>query len=442
MKVAALESSTLQVATCLGVVDPKRVWKLMSLNEALSVSLSQVKPFKSSTVRTEVLASYDRILMEDVRADRDIPAFPRAAVDGYVVNSRTSQDATPVHPIKLRIVGEIVTGAEANIQRIGVADTAYITCGSQLPDGSDAVLRHEEVKVVNGFALIARALSSGENVDQRGQDVKKADTVLKAGRILRAQDIALLLSLGRKAVKVLRKPRIAILPVGDELVDFTSHNGHGVIENNSSIFSRLFEEFYARPLKFKPVGDDVNLVSRRLEEAMKNSDMTVTTGGSSVGTKDLVPEAVRLLNGSEFVFHGVAVFPGKPVGFAMVGTKPVLMLPGRIMAALAGYYLFGIPILSKLTGIDLVSWIPKIRATVKVPISAKNAYSRFEILKLKKTGSAYEAELLPKGVGLLSNFVQANGFVVLRPGERLEAGDKVEVRLFTPAELKLIHSLG
>jgi molybdopterin molybdotransferase len=427
-------------ATAPLLVEESRRWNLRSIGDAQQAFFAQLP---RATLRTEsipVSGAMHLILAEDVVADRNIPEYPRAAVDGYAVGSRHTVAASATYPLLLEVVARVLLGESNPLRNIEKGEAAYIACGAPLPPGTDAVVRLEETKAIQGDILLVRPVQAGENVDAVAQDVRKGELVLPRGLLLRPQDLGMLTTLGRSEVSVVRKPVVAVLPVGSELYEAGSPANGGVPEKNSLILAQLLREFYGIPHRLKPVRDDLVLIAHQVRMASDLADLVVTLGGCSVGVKDLVPTAVNSLGSPGVLVHGVAVFPGKPVGLGCVGGKPIVMLPGRIMSALAGFYLFVLPLLARLTAMDLGRLQPTVGATLRNNITSRRGAARFEALRVIRNGSGYEAASLPKGVDLLNNLVRANGYVVVPPNTQVAAGQEVNVHLFSRGELYHIQA--
>ncbi len=422
------------------IVRERRTWRLTPPDAALQAFLAHLPRVKPKIQTIPATAAYDRILAENLISNRSVPPLPRAAVDGYAVMSKATVEASPSHPVLMEVVGQIILGADNGSVNVGPGETVYIACGASLPPADDAVVKLEEVRYVDGMIGIIRPVFQGENVDQPGQDLQIGDQVLCSGQSLRAQDVAMLVALAKRKVKVVRRPRVAIIPVGSELVNVGDERPNWAIEKNSFIVSSLLRELYCMPQRFEPVQDDVTMIVGAISHAVRTADVVITMGGCSVGVRDLVPEAVNSLNPLDLVVHGVSVFPGKPTGLAVVNGKPLILLPGRVTSALAGFYLFVIPILSRLVGTDLMSTLPVVKARAGSTIRTKGGSSRFEILRIKKSLSGYDAEPLPKGVDILSNLLKSNGYIVIPPGTQVHEGQEIQVHLFSPQEMMHIQS--
>lgn len=418
----------------------RRTWRLTPTDAALQDFLARLHPKRLRYQAVAAPAAYDRILAEDVISDRIVPLLPRASVDGYAVMSEATVEASSSNPMLMKVMGHIVLGDDNASLNLQSGETTYVACGASLPSWTDAVVRLEEVRYIDGMIGLIRPVAKGENVDQPGQDLRIGETVLCAGHVLRPQDVAMLVALAKKKVKVVRRPRVAIIPVGSELIDVSEERANGAIEKNSLIISGLLHDLFAKPVRSKIVRDDTDEIASAISKAANVADITITMGGCSVGVKDLVPEAVNSLGPPGVVIHGMSVFPGKPTGLAIIHDKPLIMLPGRVTSALAGFYLLVIPVLSSLVGIDLASRLPKIKAKSRYVIRAKGATSRFEILRIESGPSGCEAEPLPKGVDILSNLLKSNGYIVIPPSTEVQEGQEVEVRLFSPREMAQIQS--
>jgi len=378
-----------------------------------------------------------RILAEDVVSPVDVPAFNRAAMDGYAVRSEDTFGAKLDKPRKLRLVGRVEMGEKPGFE-VGPGEAAEISTGAMLPDGADAVLIVEHASVVGGSILVYQPVSPWRNVNRAGSDVRSGEVVLRRGQFLRPQDIGLLCLIGKDSVKVYVKPKVGILSVGSELVEPFSQSPAGlgrVVDIDRPMVRCLVERCGGDAQDWGIVGDEAELVAERLKEGMKGAHMAITTGGVSVGKSDITIEALRLL-GAKILVHGVAIRPGSPVALSIYEGKPVVSLPGPPAACLIAFHLFARPVIRRLAGFR-TEFLPCVRARLaaRVPSRLGNR-SHVRVRLYRKDGQFWAEPLQVTGSGILSTMTRSQGFVVVpEDREGLEEGEQVTVYLYTPHEL-------
>ena len=409
---------------------------LIPFNDALKTVLSYAK-------RTELEAitfddAFGRVLAEDVLSPINSPPFDRAAMDGYAMRGEDSFGATPRNPVSLTLK-KPRSEEEAEI---AAGECISIATGMPIPKGSNAVVMLEYTKERGDTVEIFKPVTPGKNVSFTGEDVKKGEAVLKAGKILQAHDIGMLASLFMRSVKVYKRARIGILPTGDELIDPAVHafeqnqgqgqwqeQGHHKIADSNSYVLTALSKTIAEPHQMGIARDNYEEIKAALRSALEGTcDVLLVTGGSSVGMRDFLADAVEELG--ELIFHGVAIRPGEPVGFGIVNTKPVFVLPGYPVAAISAFELLVRPFLYTMHGVteDRTT----ILATARKNIPSAVGRTDFVRVKLIRTESEFYVEpLRVSGSGILSSMTKSNGFVVIAENkEGIEKGKKIEVTLY------------
>jgi len=415
------------------VVRLKGFKERMEVNKALEL-LRNVELRMVDSEEVPIEEACGRILAEDIVANYDIPHFDRSAVDGYAVFAEDTFGASLNSPVTLKIVGEVEIG-EKPIE-MGRGEAVKVSTGSALPRGANAVVMLEYTKELNGFVEIYKPVVPFENVSKKGEDVKAGEIVLKAGEILQPQNIGILASLGYKVVKVLRKPKVVIISTGNELVEVGESLEVGkVINSNAYMLSCALRMYNCEPVNYGIVRDDLDELKSALEFGVSVGDCVITTGGTSVGKRDLVPEVVKKLG--EIVFHGISIKPGMPTGFGVIDKKPVLILSGFPVACLIGFELLFPYVLSKLTGVRVVrrrGEIVKAKLTRRIPSKAGvRTFARV----IYRDGFA--EPFMTSGSGILTSMVKANGIVVVpEEKEGFEEGEEVNVVLVRDLTEKLV----
>ncbi|ADB57712.1 molybdopterin molybdotransferase MoeA [Archaeoglobus profundus] len=373
----------------------------------------------------EITRACGRILAEDIIAKYNVPHFDRSAVDGYAVVAEDTFGANLNNPVMLKIVGEVEMGEEPIEMSRGTA--VRVSTGSALPKGANAVVMLEYTKEVGEFVEIYRPVVPFENVSREGEDIKAGEVVLKAGEILQPQDIGVLASLGYAKVKVLKKPRVVIISTGNELVEIGEELEVGkVVNSNAYMLFCALKMYNCEPSVYGIVRDDFDELKKAIIQALSVGDCVITTGGTSVGKGDLVPEVVKEIG--KIVFHGISIKPGMPTGLGVIDGKPVLMLSGFPVACLIGFELIFPHVLAKLTGVRVVKRRGEgVKAKLKRRIPSKAGVRTFARVIYK---DGFAEPLMTSGSGILTSMVRANGIVVVpEEKEGFEEGEEVNVVL-------------
>ena len=301
---------------------------LLPFEEAKRVVETNVKPI----TRVEVISIDDasgRVLAEDIVATMSIPSFDRAAMDGYAVKAKDTFNSGQFNPKVLNLVGEVHAG-ETPRQGVKTGECVQIATGAMMPAGADAVVMVEDTEAENGKVKVFKSAYPGANVGRKGEDIKKGVGVLKEGFFLDPGRVGVLASQGIDQVRVYERPKVAVLPTGEEVVEVGKKLKPGQLYDiNSHTISSVVKENGGIPLRIGIAGDSLDELRSTIREALK-SDLVVISGGSSVGERDLL---VDVLQGwGEILFHGIQVKPGKPTIFAILPVegegKPLMGMPG------------------------------------------------------------------------------------------------------------------
>lgn len=372
--------------------------------------------------------SVNRVLAEDIISDRDIPHFDRAAMDGYAVRSEDTFGASMDSPFILTVKNKIDIG-DGKPVKITKGEAVRIATGAAMPEGSDAVVMIEYTQELSGSVEIYKTVTPAENVSLAGEDVRSGDKILKKNTLLQPQDVGMLAALGMKEVNVWRKPVVAVLSTGNELVEPEDSLDRGkVIDvNRYSIISAL-KLLGVEVLDCGIRRDDREEIREGLTYAIHNADMVVASGGTSVGEKDLLPEMVSDLG--EIVVHGVSTKPGMPVALCHINNTPVVLLPGFPVAAMVAFYNFVPSILEKM--LNTCIWERKyVKARVGRRIPSREGVRTFTRVTIESEDGRYIAHpIRTSGSGILSSMVKAHGFAIIpEDSEGVEKDEEVEVLL-------------
>ena len=378
----------------------------------------------------------DRILAADLHAPLDVPAFARAAVDGYAVRGEDTFAATDQAPLPLRLRGESLPGRPCPVP-VGEGDAVRITTGAPLPAGADAVLQAELARLADdGRDVLALGpVAPLRHIGQVGEDLARGALVLRAGRRLRPQDVGVLASLGLAAVPVVRRPRLAYLSTGDELVAPGAPPGpFQIVDSNALTVAALADRDRAERLPPGRSRDGAAPLRAALQDMVHGpADVLVVSGATSVGTMDLMPLLVRELG--ELLVHGVAMRPSSPAGLGRLADgRPIFLLPGNPVSCLCAYEFFVGPLLRALGGRPRPWEWPHPRRRLPLARKITSALGRTDFVRVTLVGPADAPRVEPvatSGASLLSTLVAADGVVIVPPErEGHAAGDLVEVRLF------------
>jgi molybdenum cofactor synthesis domain-containing protein len=397
------------------------------LADALEMVLSKIEQLEPEVVPFE--QALGRALAEDVVSRVDLPPFDRAAVDGYAVRAADTFRAIESSPVKLRVVGSANVGSAARIE-VKRGEAAKIMTGAPMPKGADAVVMVEQTKAEGEHVLVFTKLPPGKNVSARGEDVRRGEVVLERGRLLRPQEVGMLAATGNTEVRVARRPRVAILATGEELRPPGTRLKEGeIVDVNSYSLSAAVKSCGGLPRRLGLVPDDSRSLRRALRRAARY-DMALISGGSSVGERDLVPEVIAELG--ELLFHGVAIRPGGPTAFGVIGGKPFFGLPGFPVSALVAFDMLVRPALRRMQGLPAERGYPKVRARLARKISSTLGRMEIVRVRVREEGGELVAEPIRiAGSGILSSMTRADGFLLLPEDvEGLEEGSQVEVELY------------
>ena len=397
------------------------------LDDALKLVLSRVKRLSSETVPFE--RALGRVLAEDVVSKTDVPPFDRSAVDGYAVRGADTFGATETKPRRLRVIGSIPIGAPARL-RVRRGEAAKIMTGAPMPAGANAVVMVEHVSVRGKQLDVHAPLTPSKNVSARGEDVRAGEVVLRRGQLLRPQDIGMLASMGNLRVRVARRSRVAILATGSELRKPGAHLGPAKIaDTNSYSLAAAVARCGGIPRRLGIVPDKPKPLRRTLRKATKH-DVVLVSAGSSVGERDLVPDVIREMG--ELLLHGIAIRPGGPTAFGVVGEKPVFALAGFPVASLVAFDMLVRPALRAMQGLPADRGYPRVRARLAKNISSTLGRADIVRVGLRSGRGGLMAEpIRVTGSGILSSMTRADGFVIVPEDvEGFGGGASVEVELY------------
>ncbi len=386
-----------------------------------------------SSERVPLALALGRVLAEDVRAEVDVPGFDRSNMDGFAVRASDTFGVSEEQPIRLRLNNEVLATGIAPQVEVTIGTATTIATGGMLPRGADAVAPIEVTDVDpedDGYVLVRAPRVPGAAVSFAGTDMGRGETVLFAGTRLSSRETGVLAAIGCEYVSVVRRPRVAVLSTGDEIVQPGEAMRPGLVfDSNGRILADAVRELGGEPVFWGAFRDDLDALRKALHEALADSDVVLLSGGTSKGEGDLNALVVGELQPGILV-HGVALKPGKPICLAAQEEKPVVILPGFPTSAIFTFHEFVAPLIRDLAGQPSED---RETRTARLAIKTQSERGRLEYLLVglvegeDRKLSAYP---MGKGSGSVTSFSRADGFVRIGRNTELVAADsEVEVTL-------------
>jgi putative molybdopterin biosynthesis protein len=390
-----------------------------------------------------------RVLARSIVADVDVPGFDRSSVDGFAVRAGDIVSANERAPKILTLNGEILTPGTVPKLAVAPGTATLIATGGMVPRGADVVvmIEHTETRDEGSATLIEvrRPAAAGQFIAFAGSDLARGETVLRAGQLLTSREIGMLAAVGVATVEVWRRPRVAIISTGDEIVaPGQSIRPGAVYDSNAAILAAAVEEAGGTPIQLGIGPDDELVLSRLVDEGLADCDMVILSGGTSKGAGDLCYRAVALFNDPGIVVHGVALKPGKPLCLAVTGGKPIVILPGFPTSAIFTFHEFVAPVIRAFAGLP-TDEAERLPATL--PMRTASERGRTEYLMVSLVHGEADGSLVAypnsKGSGAVTAFSQADGFITIgQHVESVPAGTPVEVQLIGRAHLADLVIIG
>ncbi len=399
------------------------IQQVIPLDEARRIIDRTVTPIARSE-RIALGQAGGRVLARDIIARADVPPFARAAMDGYAVRAADTTGATRERPRVLRCLEQVFTGL-APTRHVEPGTCSEMATGASMPDGADAVVMVEDThRDAGGAVSVFAPVAARQSVGRRGSDISEGQTVLRAGDRLTSGRVGAIAALGLPEIEVYARPRVAILSTGNEIVDPGQPLGESQIYDvNKFTLSSVLAEHGGLPVLHRTALDTIDDLHRAFDECLRD-DVIVFSGGSSVGERDLILDVIAARG--EVLFHGLALKPGKPTAFGLVGGTPVFGTPGYPTSCLTNAYILIVPALRRIARLPPDAFH---RVTLPLGASIVSIRGRRQIFTVRiSDGSALPAF---KGSGDITSMSQADGYIDI-PAEtlRLDAGTLVEVTLF------------
>ncbi len=387
--------------------------------------------------RIETKLAQGRVTKNALQAPHSLPTFARSTVDGYAVYAADTYGASESLPIYLKLIGEVSMGSNPDFNLL-TTQCVLIHTGGMLPAGADAVVMLENTQVAKpGEIEVLRSVAVGENVIKVGEDVKKGEIVIPGGSLLRPAEIGGLLALGITQIEVTKKPSIAIISSGDEVVPPAADIQPGQVRDvNSYTLSALVERAGAVPVRYGVVADDEEVLQSITKKALYECDLVVITAGSSASARDLTAQVINSFRGPGVISHGVNVRPGKPTILAACNpegsdhAKPVIGLPGNPVSALVIAILFVEPVIDTLLGLHTPQIRPQVQARVAINLASQAGREDWVPVKLSPEGDGFSAEPIFGKSNLIFTLARADGLLHIPPqATGLNSGDIGQVML-------------
>jgi len=379
----------------------------------------------------DLMDSLERVIYHDIISEINVPHFRRSTVDGYAVNSKDVAGASESIPAIMDYKGEVLMGKEPNTNISFPGECVYIPTGGMLPDGADSVVMVEySERMDSDTVLLNKPNAYGENVVEIGEDIGKGECIIKKGKKIRSYEIGVMSSLGMDKVQVCKKPKIAVISTGDEIVDPKAEPKMGEVRDiNSYVMEAFALEDGCEPINYGVIRDDFELLRDTVNKAIDEADIILISGGSSVGKKDVTIKVINSLGEPGVLVHGIAIKPGKPTIIGKVKDKIIFGLPGHPLSAAIVYKIMVKYCIDKLKG-----FTEEVFPTVcSFGINYHSAKGREEYLPVTlawKENEIIASPVLSKS-GIISGFSKAYGFVKIDKNlEGIRQGEKVFVYRF------------
>lgn len=408
-------------------------FKVKTSEEVLEI-IAQFGPIGEETVPLE--KAFGRILSEDIISPEDLPGFFRSSVDGCAVKAQDTFGATEALPAMLEVRGEVTMGQMPTVA-VEQGEAVKISTGGMLPDGADGVVMVEYCHALDENTIeVGRAISPLENVILPNDDFRKGSPVLIKGSRLRPQDVGVMAGLGLSQFSVYKRPRVAIISSGDEVVPIVQRPRPGQVRDvNTYTLSAFCWQSGAEPMALGLCSDNFEELKAMVEKGFKEADTVWISGGSSVGTMDLTFKVFETFDNVELLVHGISISPGKPTIIARIGSKAIFGLPGHTASAMVVAEIFLAPFLGGLSGEASLPESLQNEIEAELSRNIESASGREEYIRVKlerREGKLIAAPIFGKS-GLISTLVEADGLIrVNRNTEGLYQGEKVKVMVFHP----------
>lgn len=393
---------------------------MITISEALKIINSEIFSLETESVKLE--DSVGRVLAGEIRADMDLPPFDRSQMDGFAVKIEDVKNA----PVELKIIGESIAGFGFDGE-INSGEAVRIMTGARIPGGADSVQKVELTEEADGFIKILEATKVNENLVLKGAEIESGAKIFESGEIISENMIAAIASFGYENLKVFRRPRVAILSTGTEIVGISETPQKDQIRNSNSIMLKVFADKFSDAQILPHVKDDVESLKKNIAEAIENFDVLITTGGVSVGDYDFTKPVLREI-GAEIFFEKISLKPGKPTVFAKKNKCLIFGLPGNPVSAAVTFFLFVRTALLKMQNAEKAELKKGFAVTSEKIKAAKERDSMLPVsLNSDKKGNLRIETLRFSGSSNFIAFARADALVFVPQGKSPEKGDAAAI---------------
>jgi len=402
---------------------------VLTVEQAVHAVLKQIRRLPREAVA--VSDALGRVLGETVRSGRTVPPFDNSAMDGFAVRWRDVAGASRDVPVSLRVVDTVAAGYVAT-HRVSRGTAIRIMTGAPIPRGADTIIRVEHTTASRETVRIEKTDGARSHIRKAGEDIKKGEVILEEGRSLTPADLGLIASVGKSRVRVYRRPVVAVISTGDELLNVGDLPQPGkIVNSNRYTLSAAIQQAGAHPRFLGIARDSRRSLAKALRKALR-FDAIITSGGVSVGDYDFVKDVLRDI-GVRMHFWKVAQRPGHPMTFGRIGSKPVFGMPGNPVSCLVSFLLYARPALLKMMGHRNL-FLPVVQATLEHDIRKSQGLKEFIRCRVQRTGAeVFVSSTGTQSSGVLKSLSLAQGLIVAHEREDfLQKGSKVPVILLNP----------
>jgi molybdenum cofactor synthesis domain-containing protein len=415
-------------------MDQDQFLTILSREEALERFEAALFPRPVPGEQRPLPDALDRTLAQDIVAPIDVPPFDRSNVDGFAVRSADLASAAEATPVRLMLNDEVIACGTAPMRPVLSGTATSIATGGPVPRGADAIIMIEHTQPLGNRAIeIRRAASPGQFISYAGSDIARGEALLRAGTVIGSREIGMLAACGIAQVAVTRRPRVAVISTGDELVQPGQPlRPAEIYDTNGAIVAAAVSENGGETVFLGAIADDEEQLEAAMRKALETCDMLVLSGGTSKGAGDVSHRIIARLGKPGIIAHGVALKPGKPLCLAVCDGKPVVILPGFPTSAMFTFHDMIVPVLRRMAGLPPRS-DAKVMARVPVRIGSEFGRTEFVMVSLVEGERGLIAYPSGKGSGAITSFAQADGFLKIDAlADQMPAGTDAEVTLFTP----------
>lgn len=404
--------------------------QVLSRDEAYARFLAALNPQPLGLETLPLHQALGRVLGERVLAQTDTPPFDRSGVDGFAVRAADLASADPLNPVMLSLNDEVLACGRAPRLAVQPGTATPIATGAPLPRGADAVMMIEDSEETAGVVRFTRAALPGQHIAFAGSDIARGQVLLEPGVTLTARELAMIAAIGQPEVPVWKRPRIAVLSTGDELVPPGGTLGLAQIyDSNGAAIAATLAEAGCEPVPYGIVPDDPELLRAALKRAHAECDAVMLSGGTSKGAGDFTYKLIGELGAPGILAHGVALKPGKPLCLAVCNGKAVVALPGFPSSAMFTLHEIVLPVIRKLGGVPEHK-AGSVKARLPIRLPSELGRTEFVMVALSQSPDGLVAHPLQRGSGAVTAFAQADGFLTIDAlSDQMPAQERVSVRL-------------